>query len=148
MMKSDVAWVLQRAGFYLPVMAVNPRLRSFKFCSLKIESRTAVKKTSGVAWVLHRAGSYSLVIAVSLRFRLSKGCSLLISSGIAEKITLSVAWVIHETPAIPGTKRCCFFACLHREHFVENREENPECDSYIPPSSQRVRSGNVQNEAM
>ena len=41
-------------------MAVPARLSSFKFCSLKIESGTAVKKTSGVAWMLHRAGSLTL----------------------------------------------------------------------------------------
>ena len=43
-MTSGVAWVLQTAGSYSPVMAVIARLRFFKFCSLEIESGTAVRE--------------------------------------------------------------------------------------------------------
>ena len=42
-MTSDVAWVLRIAGSYSPVMAVDSRWRSFKLCSLEIESGKAVK---------------------------------------------------------------------------------------------------------
>ena len=59
-MTSDVAWVLHRAGSYSPAMAVERRLRSFKFCSLEIESGMAEKITLNAAWVLQRAGFYSL----------------------------------------------------------------------------------------
>ena len=46
------------SGFHSLVMAVRARLSSLKFCSLEIESGTAVRMTSDVAWVLHRAGFY------------------------------------------------------------------------------------------
>ena len=55
-MTSGVAWVLQRAVFYSPVMAVPKRLRFFKFCSLPISSGMP-ELTSDVVWVLHTAGS-------------------------------------------------------------------------------------------
>ena len=71
MMTSGVAWVLHRAGFYSPVMAVSRRSRFSSFCSLLISSGIAEKITLSVAWVLHRAGSLTLqrraVPAVQLR---------------------------------------------------------------------------------
>ena len=90
--RAGVAWVLHRAGFYSPVMAVPARLRSFKFCSLPISSGIAEKMTSGVAWVLHRAGFYLLLSC--LHHRKSSDVSAVQSpmdGGRAVKMTSSVA---------------------------------------------------------
>ena len=59
MTSNIVAWMLQRAGSYSPVMAVSPRFRFSKFCSVLISSGIAENITLSVAWVLHRAGFYS-----------------------------------------------------------------------------------------
>merc|ERR1719158_825526 len=61
-MTSSVAWVLQRAGFYLPSSDVqSARISVWSVDSSPISSGNAemVMTSDIVAWVLQRAGSYS-----------------------------------------------------------------------------------------
>ena len=61
MITSDVAWVLHKAGSYLPLSCLHhSKFRDVSAVQSPIDGGRAVKMTSGVAWVLHRAGFYSL----------------------------------------------------------------------------------------
>ena len=65
MVTSDVAWVLHRAGFYLP-LSDPQRARSSVWSADSSPISLGKAEMQGddvrcVAWVLHRAGSYLLL---------------------------------------------------------------------------------------